>query len=139
MKINRVSTIGTPSNRQGERGRAGKSGAFSRALGDDGQAPSASSVSGGAAVAQVDALLALQEVMEVPGSGSQGRRRGEALLDRLDELRLGLLFGRLSKATVERLVAVLESKRGEVDDPQLAQVLDEIELRAAVELAKLGQ
>ena len=33
----------------------------------------------------------------------------------------------------------MAAKRGQVDDPALAEILDEIEVRAAVELAKLGR
>jgi hypothetical protein len=139
MKIDRVSTIGTPSARRSERGRATKSGDFAKALAADDETPAASSVSGGAALGPVDALLALQEVSEDPGDRGQGRRRGEALLDHLDELHLGLLTGSLPRATVERLAAMVEAKRAQVDDPRLTQVLDEIEVRAAVELAKLGR
>jgi hypothetical protein len=61
------------------------------------------------------------------------------LLDRLDELRLGLLGGRLSMAALERLTLLVAENRGKVDDPRLTQILDEIEVRAAVELAKLGR
>jgi hypothetical protein len=139
MKIDRVSTIGTPSSRRSERRGAAKSGGFSQVLAADAEVPPASTVSGGAALGPVDALLALQEVSEDPGGRHRGRRRGEALLDQLDELRLGLLAGSLPLATVERLAAVVEARRGQVDDPQLARVLDDIEIRAAVELAKLGR
>ena len=34
---------------------------------------------------------------------------------------------------------MVAAKRGQVDDPGLVRVLDEIEVRAAVELAKLGR
>ena len=50
-----------------------------------------------------------------------------------------LLTGSLPRATLERLGARIEAKRHRVDDPGLIQILDEIELRAAVELAKLGR
>jgi hypothetical protein len=36
------------------------------------------------------------------------------------------------------LARALRDQRAQIDDPQLIEVLDEIELRAAVELAKLG-
>ena len=102
-------------------------------------APPASTVSGGAALGPVDALLALQEVSEDPGGRNRGRRRGEELLDSLDELRYGLLAGSLSLGAIERLTAMVAAKRGQVDDPRLVRILDEIEVRAAVELAKLGR
>ena len=65
--------------------------------------------------------------------------QGEDLLDELDQIRIGLLTGSLPRATLERLAARVEAKRHRVDDPSLIQILDEIELRAAVELAKLGR
>ena len=99
----------------------------------------ASTLSGGPALAPVDALLALQEVSEDPGGRSRGRRRGEELLDSLDDLRLGLLSGRMSLGALERLSTMVAVKRDQVDDPGLVQILDEIEVRAAVELAKLGR
>ncbi len=77
MKIDRLSTIGTPPSRRNERRGSTKSNAFARALSTDSEAPPASTVSGGAALGPVDALLALQEVPEDPGGRNRGRRRGE--------------------------------------------------------------
>jgi len=37
------------------------------------------------------------------------------------------------------LLSAVKAQRDQTDDPRLEQILDEIELRAAVELAKLGQ
>ena len=126
------------SGRSGGRGTA-TWGAFGQARSGGGEAPPASTVSGGAALGPVDALLALQEVSEDPGGRNRGRRRGEELLDSLDELRYGLLAGSLSLGAIERLTAMVAAKRGQVDDPRLVRILDEIEVRAAVELAKLGR
>ncbi len=139
MKIDRLSTIGSPATRRSERNGSTKSGAFAKALSVGGEAPPAAAVSGGAALAPVDALLALQEVSDDPGGRNRGQRRGEELLGHLDDLHLGLLSGRMSLGTLERLSATVTAKRGLVDDPRLVQILDEIEIRAAVELAKLGR
>jgi hypothetical protein len=139
MKIDRLSSVGTPAARRNERSGSTKSGAFAKSLFIGGEVPAASAVSGGAALAPVDALLALQEVSEDPGGRGRGRRRGEELLDSLDDLRLGLLSGRMSLGALERLSTMVAAKRGQVDDPGLVQILDEIEIRAAVELAKLGR
>ena len=138
MKIDRVSSIGTTPSRRSERGSGSKSSSFSKAL-SGGQGPAPSSVSGGGALGPVDALLALQEVANEPNRRALARRRAEELLDHLEELRLALLDGRLPRAMLERLTVMVARKREQIDDPRLAQVLDEIELRAAVELAKLGQ
>ncbi len=139
MKIDRLSTIGTSAARRNERNGSTKSGAFAKTLAMGAEAPPISAVSGGAALAPVDALLALQEVSDDAGGRNRGRRHGEALLDHLDDLRLGLLSGRMSLDALERLSAMVASKRDQVDDRRLAQILEEIEIRAAVELAKLGR
>ncbi len=93
-------------------------------------------------VEAVDALLAIQEVD--PGQAkddrrSHARRHGERLLDRLDEIRLGLLSGVVAAGRLDEIAALVAEKRGSGDDPGLDQVLDEIELRVKVELAKLGR
>ena len=139
MKIDRHSTIGTPPTRRSERNRSTKSGAFAETLAIGAEAPPVSAVSAGAALAPVDALLALQEVSDDPGGRRRGRRHGEELLDHLEGLHLGLLSGRKSLDALERLSIMVTAKHGEVDDPKLARILDEIHIRAAVELAKLGR
>ncbi len=140
MKIDRVSSIGTKPSRRTARDGGSKSGSFSKALsGSPALAPAPSSVGGSGALSPVDALLALQEVAGDPNRRSSARQRGEELLDQLDELRLALLDGQLPRSVIERLAAVIDTQRANIDDPHFIEVLDEIELRAAVELAKLDR
>ncbi len=61
------------------------------------------------------------------------------MLDHLDALRLGHLEGRLPLIVIERPSTLVASRRGQIDDPKMEAALDEIELRVAVELAKLGR
>ena len=88
-------------------------------------------------VSSVDALIALQEV----GGPLERRRRatGRAsrILDALDELKLELLAGGLTPMVIEALSRAVRDQRALTDDPRLEGVLDEVETRAAVELAKL--
>ena len=64
-------------------------------------------------------------------------QRGSSMLDRLDDIRIALLTGSLPRGQLENLRRMAQ-ERGEIlNDPQLQSVLDEIELRVAVELAKL--
>lgn len=91
-----------------------------------------------AVVDSVSSVLALQEVGEA-GARTRARRRGEDILDRLDEIRHGLLLGTISRTTLERLEQVVQSRIEEASDPRLADVLREIEVRARVELAKLDR
>ncbi|GAB6053148.1 flagellar assembly protein FliX [Magnetospira thiophila] len=91
-----------------------------------------------AAVMPVDAVLAAQQVPDATQQRSRGliRRRGEALLDGLERLRLQLLGGRLSKDELVQLAQALREKRPQVNDRQLIEIMDEIELRVEVEIAK---
>ena len=89
------------------------------------------------AVARVDAVIAVQEVTD--HGGGRARQRGYDILDRLDEIRHGLLTGGLSRQRLAELGDMVKEQRGAVSDPRLAEVLDEIELRARVELAKYDQ
>ncbi len=88
------------------------------------------------AVTSLDALLALQEA---PGPGERRRRalkRANALLDSLDAIKLAVLDGELNPAALEALRTAILEERGNTDDPRLDDILSQIEIRAAVELAK---
>jgi hypothetical protein len=85
------------------------------------------------ALASLDAVLALQGLPDATERRRRAVRHGHALLDGLEELRLALLDGSLPPATLRQLAR----RRGPLGEAQLDAVLDEIELRAAVELAKL--
>ena len=113
-----------------------RSDAFAKALADS-AAPS--SVGGGSPIGALNAMLALQEVPDALDSRSRAKRRGEQILDLLDRVRLGLLAGTLSQAQLAQLAQTIRARREEIDDPRLAEILDEIELRAAVELAKFSR
>lgn len=87
----------------------------------------------------VDALLVLQELPDALTGRRRALQRGHTLLDRLEEIRIALLSGVLPRERIEDLARMARTVRESVDDPVLAQVLDEIDLRVAVELAKLDK
>jgi len=91
---------------------------------------------GAAPVASMDALLALQEVDGPLERRRRAVRRGGRLLDALDEVKLALLGGESAAPALQRLAAAAREQRVASFDPGLDGVLDEIETRAAVELAK---
>ena len=62
---------------------------------------------------------------------------GDDLLNRFDDLRLAILDGVLSKDKLTELAHNLRQKRQNSDDPKLNEIINEIELRAEVEVAKL--
>ncbi|HEX4179535.1 MAG TPA: flagellar assembly protein FliX [Caulobacteraceae bacterium] len=90
-----------------------------------------------AGVGSLDALIALQEVGGPLERRRKAVRRAGHILDALDDLKLGLLDGGVPAASLDRLVQAVRLERGEADDPRLRELLDEIETRAVVELAKL--
>lgn len=136
MKIDpRTQIRGTTVRRSERAGQSGSDG-FAKTLAEG---KTASSLSGTAPLGAIDSLLALQEVPDAAGRRAKARQRGETLLDELEEIRLALLLGTLAPAQLERLGSLVAARRETVEDAALQAVLDEIETRAAVELAKLGR
>lgn len=125
--------------------RLGRSGGtstdFARHLsaGDNDQAAVSQPVLGANSVGSVDSLLSLQEVGDGGNGRSKGLQRAADLLEQLDEIRHGLLMGGLSRDGLQELSRSVRRQRDQLNDPRLTEILDEIELRAAVELAKYNQ
>lgn len=80
--------------------------------------------------------MALQGVEDATERRRRAIRRGGGLLDRLDELKLALLSGQDGAPALERLGRSLREDRPGELDPGLSGLLDQIDLRAAVEMAK---
>ena len=99
----------------------------------------AAPVSSTAPLTAVDAVLALQEVPDATGRRRHTIERGATMLDRLEDIRHGLLLGIVPREKLMALLQLVQGRPERSDDPRLAAILDEIELRAAVELAKLGE
>jgi len=102
------------------------------------EAGAATSVKAATAMTAVEGLLSLQEISDGEGGKRRAIARGEDLLDALDGLRDALLVGEMPRSRVTALARLAREAAPLVDDPRLAEILTEIELRAAVELAKLG-
>ncbi len=136
MKVEGPGPIRPPTlRRAGKRTGAGRDFASELSTAEVPTAP----VSGTAPLAAVDAVLALQEVPDAAEGRSRALRHGADMLERLDDIRHGLLFGTIPREKLKALMEMVQGRRGRADDPRLAAILDEIELRAAVELAKLGE
>lgn len=86
----------------------------------------------------LEALIAIQSEDNSRERRRRSARRGQSMLDVLDELKLALLSGHLPPDMQLRLSATLR-EAGASGDPQLDGIIDAIELRAEVELAKLRQ
>lgn len=137
MKVEKSGSISsTVGPRRNERASSAQPGEFSRLID---RPENASGVSASNAIGSVDALLAAQSVEgATEEERRQARARGDDILDRLDELRHGLLAGTLTRGQVVALANLVRSRRSSIVDPKLRELLDEIELRAEVEIAKLS-
>lgn len=129
MKIEgpRAPTAAAPSKRAGAAGATG----FSVPAGETRAAAPASAA---APLTALDAVLALQ----VDGGGKRKRqvRRGAQSLDALDRLAAAMLSGGAAQAgDLDELRAALRD-REPTGDTRLDSVLQEIDVRSAVELAK---
>lgn len=126
--------------RVGQASASGSGTEFARALGDS-HAAQGQQVSTSLSVSSLSVVLAVQETPEsTQGRARQrARERGFKMLDYLEEIRLGLLLGMVPRDKLEQLAQMVRARREQVDDPRLTAILDDIELRAAVELAKLSR
>ena len=117
--------------------KSGDGDGFARELAEAGEeSHGTSGVVAAGPVASMDALLALQETGDQPRGDAQAKRRAEDILDVLEGLRRSILAGAIPVQDLERLSGLARAGRAKVDDPRLEEVLDAIDLRAQVELAK---
>jgi hypothetical protein len=105
--------------------------------GDD--AAAAKPASGVMQISSLDALLSVQEAGDSTESVKRAKRQGIDMLDQLDRIRLGLLTGGIPVSALEQLERMVTKQREKIMDPVLAAVIDEIDLRVQVELAKHSQ
>ena len=134
MKIQTSTPLRSESLRRGERTRA-NGGGFADVLSGE-PAPSGAPSAAG----QLGGLTGLLSIQEVEDEAPQRRRaieRAEDLLDQLEALRNGFLAGRIPHDRIVRLMGRLKNNESTTKDPRLSEVIADIELRVAVELAKL--
>ena len=136
MKVNRAGHTRSAVTRRVGTGRSSGSSTEFRLAATEGGAP-ASGASGVAPTGAIGGLLSLQEVPATDAERRRALSRGRDLLAELDGIRVGLLAGRLPRRRIERILVLLRERRGEFGDPRLDEIIGEIELRAAVELAKI--
>ena len=124
--------VGGPSGRG-----AGRAESFAVKGGGGAQgAAAAARASGPANVGSLDALLALQQLDGPLERRRRAVKRGGRILDQLEAVKLGMLEGEIAPETLARLTEAVGEERAATEDSGLEGVLDQIETRAAVELAK---
>ena len=93
-------------------------------------------------VVAVSSILSVQEVGEEANEEQQLRRLiqwGEDILDQLDKIRHDLLVGAIPLDRLSGLAQAMRDRKTNISDPGLLTLIDEIELRAEVEIAKYSR
>jgi hypothetical protein len=103
------------------------------------EATSAASTEQTQNIAAVDALLMVQETDDPAQRAARGRmrKRSTDVLQELEKVRMAMLSGNLTIGHMIDIADVVSSHRENVHDPALTAIMDEIDLRAQVELAKM--
>jgi len=88
-------------------------------------------------ISSVDAVVALQDITGDNTDERGAKNRANLILDKLEDIRMGLLLGQISKPNLEELSKILIVARENSIDANLLEIIEDIELRAKIELAKL--
>lgn len=132
------------SSKTGKSGKARKSSSgdkasfinhLSAAMGGDGEIEQTDALASTAGVAGILGIQAAEEATERESRKQAIEYGGDVLAD-LDDLRMGLITGRYSLPQLERLSQNLQNRRDNITDEKLIEILNEIDLRAQVEIAK---
>ena len=107
-------------------------------VGDSQPTSRASEAQASAPATEIDAILALQAVEDPTYGKRKALKRGNALLDNLDALKAELLTGHVNEARLDRMLTLVRQAKTRID-PGLDRVIEDIELRVLVELAKYGR
>lgn len=135
MRVSQAQRAGSGAGARSKRG--------SGAEGRDFKLPSAGGVvhrpevSAPAALGTIDVIVALQGVEEPGDERRQAVETGVQILDLLDQLKVGLLSGGIRSGDLNTLKRVIERQKTLENEPELTEILKQIDLRARVELAKL--
>lgn len=85
----------------------------------------------------VSSLWTLQTLDDEFGERESFFESSEKIIDELKDLRLCLLNGELTKQNIQNLSTVLDNSQISFKDREMQKLLDDVRLRAAIELAKL--
>lgn len=111
------------------------SASFADHLSDSSESQATSPSSAMSGIAGVMALQAAEHSSEEESRG-KALQQGQDMVETLEDLRRSLLLGEISSSQLQTIAQNLEQSRPNFTDPALNDMLDEIELRVAVELAK---
>ncbi len=135
MKIKSTDSASpTSSVRRAARSKGASGSSFSAHL----QGPEeAQGISGVSPLGNIDSLLSLQAMGSATDHRSKARQHGEDVLNSLEGILHDMLVGSLPISRLQNLADMMQKQRelGNLS-PKMAEIIDEIETRALIELAK---
>lgn len=90
-------------------------------------------------VGSVSGIFAVEQAQDATDHRSRGlmMEYGNDLIDQLDRIRMGLVTGGISKDRLQDIARRLRERKITSDDPRLNDLIQDVELRVEVEIAKL--
>ena len=139
MKVSSVGGAKGISSSKTTKKSSSKGAEFAEQLREAAGTTEASGVVDSGAVAAVDSILAVQATGDATDERQRhlARQYGTDLLDRLDQIRADILAGGVPKERLANIAQMMRAQRRRTQDVRLNEILEEIELRAEVEIAKL--
>ncbi len=136
MKIKGPSKVGSVKNVRKKTSKKIDPSAFSDSLNID-ETSSINTLSGTSPLTAMNNLLGLQEIPSSTEGKARNIMRANNLLEHLDHIQRGLLMGSISPKQLNAIATLIASKRIPSSDEKLNAIIDDIELRVKVEIAKL--
>lgn len=137
MSVDGIGRAGGPQAAGKNKPKRRADGSFAGMVGGSESAGPSTATASSAPIAALDGLLSMQERDGESRGDQAARQHGEELLNLLARVRDGLLAGQMPADRLEALSRSVANRRALASDPRLASVLDDIRLRAEIELAKL--
>ena len=139
MKIERSKQSSGTSGTSKTSKKSSDSGGFQDFIGSLGETKGAAATAAPQSMTSVNSLLAVQSVEDPTEKAARKRRtiRADSILDELDGLHMAVLNNSISLNHMMKLADVVSTHKEKINDPQMNALLEEIDLRAQVELAKM--
>ncbi|WNJ99082.1 flagellar assembly protein FliX [Thalassospiraceae bacterium LMO-JJ14] len=139
MKVTKTDGAKGVSSTRKAKKTTGNDGGFADALRDVSGAEESGQAQATGGVGPVASILAAQQTADATDHKSRGlmMNYGNDLLDRLEQIRISVLSGSVSKDRLQDLARRLRERKTTSDDPRLNDLIGEVELRVEVEIAKL--
>jgi hypothetical protein len=105
-------------------------------VGDSGSTSPASYAN---SIGSINSIFSVQEMSIGIIDPEEAKEKGLELLDELKKLRNGIVMEQINIQSLQHLLNKIQNEKIHVADPKLQEIVDDIETRASVELAKLGK